>query len=216
MSSKKFNAIGVLMDNPNSWMWEYIELFLQTLKDFSKTVTIYRSARELKKGDILFILSCDQRVKPKELQWHKHNIVIHASDLPKGKGWSPVSWQIEQGINKIPITLFEANPQLDDGDWYLKDHIETQGHELIHEIRYLVFKTLHGMAKTFLSRYPLEAHPQNGEESFFDKRTEKNQELNVTKSIQEEFNKLRVCDNERYPAHFTLHGHTYIIKISKT
>ena len=215
MNSDKFSSLAVLIDNPNSWMWEHVNEFKKTLAFFTRRIFVYRSAKEFNKGDILFVLSCDRILKPKELEWHRHNIVIHASDLPKGKGWSPVSWQIEQGMNKIPITLFEANPEVDEGNWYLKDFIETQGHELIHEIRHLVFKTLHSMAHRFLSLYPVKECTQEGEESFFPKRTEKNQELDVNKSIKEQFNTLRICDNERYPAHFTLNGHRYILKITK-
>ncbi|WP_238700794.1 hypothetical protein [Helicobacter apodemus] len=28
------------------------------------------------------------------LRQHKHNLVIHAPNLPKGKGWSPLFWQV--------------------------------------------------------------------------------------------------------------------------
>ena len=38
-------------------------------------------------------------------------------------------------------------------------------------------------------------------------------ELNVSKTIKEQFNLLRVCDNERYPAFFYLNNKKYIIKI---
>ena len=36
-----------------------------------------------------------------------------------------------------------------------------------------------------------------------------------TKSLAELFDRLRVADNERYPAFFTHRGHTYVLKISK-
>ena len=63
-----------------------------------------------------------------------HNLVVHESNLPKGKGWSPLTWQILEGKNKIPITLFEANSDIDGGNIF-KDFIYLQGHELIEEIR---------------------------------------------------------------------------------
>ena len=37
----------------------------------------------------------------------------------------------------------------------------------------------------------------------------------MSKSIDEQFNLLRVCDNERYPAFFYKDGVKYILKINK-
>ena len=49
------------------------------------------------------------------LALHKNNLVIHASDLPQGKGWSPMPWQIAEGRNDIVFTLFEAVAGVDAG-----------------------------------------------------------------------------------------------------
>ena len=42
------------------------------------------------------------------LSKHKHNIAVHESSLPKGRGWAPLFWQILEGKNTMPIVLFEA------------------------------------------------------------------------------------------------------------
>ena len=141
MNYKKFIRLSVILDNPFSWMWNYIREVENTLIYFAEEVVVYKNAGEINEGDIMFILSCDYILKKEELSKHKNNIVIHASNLPDGKGWSPVSWQVERGVNDIPITLFEAAEKLDSGDWYLRDVINLQGHELINDIRYLQFKT---------------------------------------------------------------------------
>ena len=49
------------------------------------------------KGDVCFYLSYEKIVTKKTLEKYKNNLVVHASDLPKGKGWSPMSWQISRG-----------------------------------------------------------------------------------------------------------------------
>ena len=61
--------------------------------------------------------------------------MIHESALPLGKGWSPVSWQILEGKSIIPITLFEADMEVDSGVIYFQEHIELDGYELVDEIR---------------------------------------------------------------------------------
>ena len=39
--------------------------------------------------------------------------MIHESDLPHGKGWSPIQWQILEGSDSITITLLDAEDKVD-------------------------------------------------------------------------------------------------------
>ncbi|MCG6553491.1 MAG: hypothetical protein L7F77_14305 [Candidatus Magnetominusculus sp. LBB02] len=213
MDEKKIIKIDILIDNPTSWFWDYAKPLGEILAKYSDNIEYYKNIRDIETGEILFLLSCDRIVKKTDLQKHRHNIVIHGSDLPQGKGWSPVSWQVESGENNIPITLFEASEGLDSGHWYIKDTIELTGYELIDEIRQKqAIKTLQ-MIDKYLSSYPAKANKQEGKETFFNKRTSENQKIDPTIPLSLQFNKLRVCDNERYPAHFVIDGHQYILKI---
>jgi methionyl-tRNA formyltransferase len=56
---------------------------------------------------------------------------------------------------------------------------------------------------------------QHGEVSYYKRRSKSSSELNPNLSIKDQFNLLRVVDNERYPAFFFLNGQKYIIKIFK-
>ena len=56
---------------------------------------------------------------------------------------------------------------------------------------------------------------QEGESTFYSKRGPKDSELDIDKTIDEQFNLLRVVDNERYPAFFRKNGQKYFIKIYK-
>ena len=55
--------------------------------------------------------------------------------------------------------------------------------------------------------------PQLGKTSFYRKRTKKDSEININKSIRKQFNLLRVTDNKRYPAFFYFKKKKYILKI---
>ena len=57
--------------------------------------------------------------------------------------------------------------------------------------------------------------PQKGKESFYPKRTAKDSRLDIDKTIKEQFNLLRIADNEEYPAFFEIDNHRYILKIEK-
>jgi len=207
--------ISFLTDNPNSWIIEYLNLFMASLE--SHNVNHYFNHKDINDhGDILFILSCEEIVKEEVLKFHKKNIVIHPSKLPKGKGWSPISWQVLEGLNIIPITLFEAVDKVDSGDIYLQDEIVLEGHELNNEIKHKQAVVTFNLISKFIKNYPYNpSKSQHGESSFYKKRNKSSNELDVNKSIKEQFNLLRIVDNERYPAFFYLKNKKYIIKITK-
>lgn len=63
--------------------------------------------QELCPGDSCFYLSGGKVVPTNILLQFMHNLVVHESDLPRGKVAADI-WQILEGENRIPATLFEA------------------------------------------------------------------------------------------------------------
>ncbi|MBI5644483.1 methionyl-tRNA formyltransferase [Candidatus Kaiserbacteria bacterium] len=207
--------VSLLMDNPRSWFAPYADELEIKLRDRGHEVVRVGRAEDLPEGDCTFFLSCEQIIQPEFRARSRHNIVIHASALPRGKGWSPMTWQVLEGKNDIPISMFEAVDRVDAGDIYATATIHLDGHELIDEMRGKEGNAIVDLALRFVEEYPMQGTPQEGEESFYARRSPKDSELNPEKSIAEQFNLLRIVDNERYPAHFTLNGKTYVLKIFK-
>lgn len=205
------NRIKLLVDNPNSWMVPYATSIVKRLREKGYDANFINSLEKSEGGWTLFLLSCTKLLK--DFTKFKHNIVIHASDLPEGKGWSPLTWQILEGKNQIPISLFEANENLDSGAIYFKDYIKLNGDELIDEIRSSLVIKIEEMIFKFLSSENLNPIVQNGKSTIFRKRNPEDSKLDPKKTIEEQFNLLRVCDNNRYPAYFILNGKKYLIKI---
>jgi len=204
--------INILLDN-DSWIYPYIIKLREEIISRDHECILYRDSNDIKlSGDILFILGCTKIFK--KINLHKNNIVIHESDLPKGKGWSPLTWQILEGKNKIPITMFEADTKVDNGDFYLKDFIDIDPLDLFTKIKEKQgLKTIE-MALYFIDNYNnINKTKQIGNETFYKKRTCNDSELDISKSIDEQFNLLRVCDNENYPAFFIKNGKKFILKI---
>lgn len=208
--------ITILVDNPKSWFVPYgVELAAQ-LRVRGHEVAEVSSPQDIPQGDIAFYLSCEQIIRKDIRSRNKRNLVIHASALPQGKGWSPTTWKILEGKNEIPLTMFEAVDKVDAGEIYATGEILLQGHELIDEVRQKEGRAIVDMALTFVDQYPqVTCRPQKGEESFYAKRTPKDSELDPDKTLAELFDKLRVVDNERYPAFFIHRGHTYVLKVYK-
>lgn len=206
--------IQILVDNPNSWIKGTALRLQKTFIKEGHLCTFTHSHEKIETGDVLFLLSCERKFTG--LSLNTNNIVIHESDLPNGKGWSPVTWQVLQGKTEIPVCLFEATDEIDSGVIYIRDKIILHGHELNGEIKRkqgeITFKLAH---RYILDRRILVGQPQKGEPSYYPRRKPNDSKLDIDISIKEQFNLLRVCDNKRYPAFFEKDGFKYIIKISK-
>lgn len=212
--TKKPLSITIVVDNPKSWMNDFIPSLARSLISLGHKVNFIQNLSEIKKGDLAFFLSCEKIVSSDVLSKHTHNLVVHESDLPSGKGWSPLTWQVLEGKNKIPISLFEASSKVDSGDIYFSDFIELDGTELVSALREKQAQKTFDLILRFVSNYPnLQAKKQSGSETFYKKRSPTDSQLDINKTISEQFNLLRVVDNERYPAFFIHKGRKYIIKI---
>lgn len=204
----------LILTDSTSWMNKYNADLKQKLEKLGHLVKLIHSKNELENSDVAFFLSCFEIISNNLLSLSKNNIVVHASNLPKGKGWSPASWQILEGKNIIPLTLFEASEKVDAGDIYLQDKLVLDGCELIDEWQDKLGKKIVQMCITYVSKYKkMKGESQRGEETFYKKRTPKDSELDINKTIKEQFNLFRIVDNEKYPAFFKFKDKTYILKI---
>ena len=142
---------------------------------------------------------------------------MHESNLPKGKGFSPMTWQILAGKKIIPIVLFEADEMIDNGSILLKDSIRLHGHELSDEWReiqgnktiYLCLKFIKNMKKIIRFKQ------KKINESYYPRRNKNDSILDINKTLKEQFNLLRVVDNKNYPAFFKYKNNKYRLKIEK-
>lgn len=206
--------IDLLSDNPDAWLDPYIEVIQDRLEQQAHDVEQIDDYRDLRNGELAFFLSCTTVVPPEHLQKHEHNLVVHESDVPAGRGWSPVHWQVLNGNNEIPIVLMEAAEQVDTGAVYIHDQIQLEGNELLPGIRKKVGNKTVELVLQFVEDYPdVEGKPQQGEASTYPRRTPEDSELDPDQTIREHFNKLRIVDNENYPAFFYKNGEKYILKI---
>lgn len=213
--SKKKLSIQVLVDK-DSWIASYAKKLTDILNSKGHKTEPIKSEDKIKKGDILVILSWLHIIKKKTLNLHFYNLVVHESVLPKGKGWSPLTWQILEGENKIPITLFEAAEEVDSGPIYFQDIIKFKGHELVDELRERQGQKTIELVMKFVNSYPeIIRKKQRGKETFYARRTPKDSKIDIRKSITQLFNNFRVADNEKYPIFFEYKGCRYILKIYK-
>ncbi len=212
---KKPRKISVIVDN-DSWILPYAHQLIDQIISSGDEAQFFSKYDDLPEGDIAFLLGCIKIAKPETLKKHKINLVVHESDLPKGRGFSPLTWQILEGKNKIPICLIEAMEEVDSGKVFLRDTITFQGHELLNELRNAQGEKTISMCLQFLdfSESPI-GEEQYGEPSTYFRRRPENSLLDVNLTLAQQFNLLRVVDNQRYPAFFEYKGHRYKLTIEK-
>lgn len=208
--------INVLVDN-DSWILPYAERLVKELGQKKVEANLCRSAASLQEGWITFLLGCTKLISEKYLKKSQHNLVVHESALPKGKGFAPVAWQILEGAHEIPVSLIEALPSTADaGDIWLQDSIHLKGTELCAEWRRLQGEISIKLCLQAVDNYQkIKPVKQQGKETFYPRRTAVDSELNVDDSLFSQFNLLRVVDNKHYPAFFYHGGKKYILKVEQ-
>ncbi len=206
------------LSDKGSWKNNAILGLAKKLRKKRHKVTFLHTASAVPGGDLLFILGFFKIVPTDVLKRNKNNLVIHESALPKGRGWSPVHWQVTRGVKSIPLTLFEAVEKVDAGCAYLRGRVSLDGTELLPELRVKVAREMMRLCWQFVSRYPgiiKKGVPQRGKPTYYARRGPADSRLDPKKSIASQFNLLRVVDNDAYPAFFTHKGATYTLKIEK-
>lgn len=168
-------------------------------------------------GDILFLVSCSQLIGNTERRNFRAILVLHASDLPLGRGWSPHIWSILGGANQITVSLLEASEPVDSGDIWLKTSFALEGHELLPEINAKLFIAELSLMKRAVEEFEtIKPIPQTGDPGpYLNRRVPADSQLNPNKTIAEQFDLLRIVDAERYPAFIIYRRKKYIIKIEK-
>lgn len=209
--------ITFLCSNRSHPVYPYLLQWIDK-NSFEHEVTLVNKVEDIReRGDILFLISCSEIVKSNYRDFFRYSLVLHASDLPSGRGWNPHIWQVVNGDNHITLSLLNAEDTVDTGDIWKQKVIELNGYELYDEINDYLFtaelELIDWACENILHSTP---HLQgNIASSYYRLRTPEDSQLDVNKSIAEQFNLLRVCDPNRFPAFFYIDNQKYIIHLTK-
>lgn len=207
--------IGFLFDQKNNW----IKMFFKksTFVSNNKYKFIYLTdIKRAKNFDVLFILNYMKIIKEKILIQNKLNLVVHESNLPRGKGFAPVQWQVLNGKSLIPVKLIEATKEFDSGSIFGETSFRIKKTSLNDEIRKLQAEATIKIISEFLKKYPkIKSKKQIGKVTFFRRRKPEDSELDPNKSIIENFDLMRISNNKDYPSFFNYKKETFFLKIYK-
>lgn len=181
-------------------------------------VNLINSAQDCCGGDILFLVSCSEKITKDIRDRYQKTLVLHASDLPVGRGWSPHVWDILDGANHLTLTLLEAEDVIDSGKIWKKEKIDIPKHYDCNEINNALFAAEIRLIDFSINNFE-SVRPHDQDKSivttYRSKRSPENSRIFPERSIIEQFDLLRTCDPDRFPAFFDHLGHRYTLKLEK-
>jgi methionyl-tRNA formyltransferase len=181
-------------------------------------ISLVRRIDELPGGDILFLVSCSEIVRESERASYCVSLVLHASDLPMGRGWSPHVWEISAGADQVTLSLLEAADSVDSGRIWKKLSFSVPPHALWDEINARLFEAeieLIDFAVANFNRIEPILQDNTQASSYYPRRTPDDSRIDPGQSIASQFDLIRVCDPQRYPAFFELHGQLFKLTLEK-
>ena len=207
--------ITVLINSERHPINPWINKWITERPPYQK-VDLVRSASAAVGGDLLFLVSCTEIVSEAVRQNFTHTLVIHASDLPEGRGWSPHIWDILNGEDEIVVCLLAATDKVDRGDIWHKLRFKIPKHYLYNDIIGVVNGAHLELIDFAIQNYKtIVPTPQskNIEPTYYPRRTPLDSMVSPNRTILELFDELRVCDAERFPAFFEIDGARFKISI---
>jgi methionyl-tRNA formyltransferase len=170
----------------------------------------------LKGGNFLILISVTEVFSPELIANYDHALVVHGSDLPNGRGWSPIIWQLLSGQQDFTLSLIEATNPVDSGRIWNKIKFQILPNALFGEIQNAIAENTIKLISDVIDNHDsVSPQEQIGEVTYFKRRTPADSELDPRKSIEENFDLIRVSDPVRYPAFFELRGKRYRLQISE-
>lgn len=133
---------------------------------------------------------------PEEIFLHYECVVFHMTDLPFGRGGSPLQNLIERGIYKTKISALKVIKGLDAGPIYLKKDLELFGSA--EEIFIRSNDIIEEMIIEIISK-DLQPVEQEGDVVKFKRRKKEQSCINELNNINKIFDYIRMLDAEGYP-----------------
>jgi len=136
---------------------------------------------------------------PKKIYKNFECIVFHMTDLPFGRGGSPLQNLIERGIHHTKISALRVEEKLDAGPIYLKHDLCLFG--TAEEIFIRASKIISEMIGIIITKTPTPT-PQVGDVTLFQRRAPSQSNITDLSTFEQIFDYIRMLDCDGYPKAF--------------
>jgi methionyl-tRNA formyltransferase len=138
-------------------------------------------------------------IVPQEILREFECVCFHMTDVPYGRGGSPLQNLIVRGHTQTKLTALRMASKLDAGPVYGKLPMELQGRA--EDIYKQVADLCYDHIKNIVHNEP-KSEPQCGDEVYFPRRTPEQSELPVYGEEDEVYDHIRMLDAPSYPRAF--------------
>lgn len=136
---------------------------------------------------------------PEEIYQNFECVIFHMTDVPFGRGGSPMQNLIARGIYETKISALRCEAGLDAGPVYMKKPLSLFGGA--EEIYARADKVIETMIQEFVVNSP-EPVQQEGEVTFFQRRKPSESNIHELADLEQVFDYIRMLDAEGYPKAF--------------
>lgn len=130
-------------------------------------------------------------------------IIFHMSDVPYGRGGSPLQNLIVRGCRETVVSAIECVEELDAGPVYLKKPLSLLG--CAEEIFLRAGEVIEQMIIEIIEDEPLPI-PQEGDPVIFARRTPEDSDISKAVTLTDVYDLIRMMDAEGYPHAFLKMG----------
>jgi methionyl-tRNA formyltransferase len=131
-------------------------------------------------------------------------VVFHMTDVPFGRGGSPLQNLVARGIYETKVTALRCARELDAGDVYAQAPLSLFGGA--EEIYLRARDTIGRLIVDIAASHP-EPTPQVGTATVFKRRTPAQSDIAKLESLEQVFDWIRMLDAHGYPNAFARVGH---------
>ena len=123
-------------------------------------------------------------------------IVFHMTDLPFGRGGSPLQNLISRGIYSTKISALKVDEGIDSGDIYLKENLELKGNatDIFERSNQIIQKMI-----IFILQNKIIPVPQKGTVTEFKRRKPYESNIEKLETLQKVYDYIRMLDADGYP-----------------
>lgn len=141
---------------------------------------------------------------PSSIYKNYNCVVFHMTDLPYGRGGSPLQNLIVKGIKETKISAIKVEKEIDAGDIYLKENLNLNGtaDEILIRASNIIFEK---MIPRFLVE-KLDARSQSGHTVEFIRRNNHESEIKEDFNLEKIYDYIRMLDGEGYPNAYITFG----------
>ncbi|KUO78113.1 MAG: methionyl-tRNA formyltransferase [Desulfosporosinus sp. BRH_c37] len=138
-------------------------------------------------------------IVPKDVYEAYECIIFHMTDLPFGRGGSPLQNLISRGIYETKVSALQCSEGIDTGPIYVKRNLSLYGSA--EEIYLRASKLITEMILYIIGNSPIPIE-QEGEPVCFKRRRPEEGNIDDLKSLEEVYDYIRMLDAEGYPHAF--------------